>query len=299
MNRPDYEALARQLDDTGEFKVLRRFVPRASYGALDEDEEIRSALFVDVETTGKNPSTDRVIEFAGVPFTFGIKSGRITGVGAPLAALEDPGCPIPPEIVRLTHISDAMVRGKRIDDSAVQVLVDGAQLIIAHNAKFDRPFLEARFPCFTDKHWACSINDVPWEAHALGSVKLGWLLMEHAGLYFRAHRAEDDCLAAIHVLATPFADDGTLPMRYLLESSRRPTVLVRAVDSPFDAKDALKARGYHWDAGASDRPKAWQKEITEEALDAEQEWLRDEVYKGRGEPQTRKLTARTRYSGRR
>ncbi|HEY3287571.1 MAG TPA: 3'-5' exonuclease [Gemmatimonadaceae bacterium] len=295
-HRPDYEALARQLDMSGEFKVLRRFMPCASYGALEEGDEARTALFVDVETTGMQWVNDRIIEFAGVPFTFGTKSGRISSVGTPFVSLEDPGRPIPPEIVRLTRITDQMVAGARIDAGAVQALADQAQLVIAHNARFDRPFLEARFPFFADKPWACSINDVPWETHGLGSVKLGWLLMEHAGLYFRAHRAEDDCLAAIHVLATPFADDGSLPMRHLIESSRRHTILVRAVNSPFETKDLLKGRGYQWDNGTPERAKAWQKELAEQQLEPELGWLRDTVYKGRGGPETKKLTARSRYS---
>ena len=299
MNRPDFEALARQLDDTGEFKVLRRFVPRSSYGEPEGGEETRTALFVDVETTGMQWMTDRIIEFAGVPFTFGKESGRIISVGTPFVSLEDPGRPVPDEIVRLTHITDAMVAGHRIDDEQVKALADQVQLVIAHNARFDRPFVEARFPIFEEKHWACSINDVPWESHGLGSVKLGWLLMEHAGLYFRAHRAEDDCHAAIHILASPFADDGSLPMRHLLDSSRRHTVLVRAITAPFDAKDLLKARNYHWDNGTPERAKAWEKEIAEDALEVELAWLRETIYKGKGVPETKKLTARTRYSARR
>lgn len=296
MTRPDFEALAHQLDETGEFKVLRRFKPRLSYGDLERGEDSRSGLFVDVETTGMQWMNDRIIEFAGVPFTFGVESGRITRVGTPFVSLEDPGRPLPPEIVRLTHITDDMVAGQRIDDAQVNALADQAHLVIAHNAKFDRPFVEARFPAFADKPWACSITDVPWNAHGLTSVKLGWLLMEHAGVYFRAHRAEDDCSASIHVLATPFADDGSLPMRHLLESSRRHSVLVRAVNSPFDTKDLLKARGYQWDAGTPQRMKAWQKEVRDEALQAELAWLHETIYKGRGKPETTKLTARTRYS---
>jgi DNA polymerase-3 subunit epsilon len=296
MTRPDLEALARQLDKSGEFKVLRRFTPRASYGSLDDGDTPRTALFVDVETTGTLWGNDRIIEFAGVPFTFGATSGRIADVGTPYVSLEDPGRALPPEIIRLTHITDEMVAGARIDDARVDALLQAADLVIAHNAKFDRPFLEARFPSFANKAWACSIHDVPWEAHGLGSVKLGWLLMEHAGLYFRAHRAADDCHAAIHVLATPFADDASLPMRYLVESSQRQTILVRAVNSPFDTKDLLKARSYQWDAGTAERTKAWQKEISEEQLNAELAWLRATIYKGRGEPETKALTARTRYS---
>jgi len=299
MPRPDFEAIARQLDETGEFKVLRRFVPRSAYGEADGSEETRTALFVDVETTGMHWMADRIIEFAGVPFTFGKDSGRIVSVGIPFVSLEDPGRPVPPEIVRLTRITDEMVAGQRIDDAQLKALAGQSQLVVAHNAKFDRPFVEARFPFFEDKHWACSINDVPWEAHGLSSVKLGWLLMEHAGLYFRAHRAEDDCLAAIHILATPFADDGSLPMQHLLATSRRHTVMVRAVNAHFDTKELLKARNYHWDNGTPERSKAWQKEIAEEVQEAELAWLRDTIYKGKGTPETKKLTARTRYSGRR
>lgn len=296
MTRPNLEALARQLDETGEFKVLRRFVPRAAYWDAEEDEETQAGLFVDVETTGKQWPADRIIEFAGVPFTFGARSGRITTVGTPFAGLEDPHRPLTPEIVRLTHITDSMVAGQRIDDEQVTSLAGRATLVVAHNAKFDRPFVETRFPVFADIPWACSFSDVPWEEHELGSRKLGWLLMEHAGLYFRAHRAEDDCLAAIHVLATPFADDGSLPMRHLLDASRRGTVLVRAVGSPYETKDLLKSRGYQWDSGTSSRVKSWQKEIAEDALPVELAWLRDSIYRGRGAPETQPLTARTRYS---
>jgi len=296
MNRPDLEALARQLDKSGEFKVLRRFVPCTSYGTAVPAEDVLTAVFVDVETTGKQWGSDRIIEFAGVPFRFGATSGIVTDVGTPMVSLEDPGRPLPPEIIRLTHITDEMVAGTCIDDEQVHALVATADLVIAHNAKFDRPFLEARFPIFADKSWACSISDVPWEAHGLGSMKLGWLLMEHAGMYFRGHRAEYDCLAGVHVLATPFADDASVPMRHLIESSKRQTILVRAVNSPFDTKDLLKARNYQWDAGSVERAKAWQKEIHENMLDAELAWLRATIYKGRGEPQTRALTARTRYA---
>lgn len=296
MTRPDLEALARQLDETGEFKVLRRFVPQSSYGSPEGDEETRRALFVDVETTGMSWSSDRIIEFAGVPFTFGVRSGRIVSVEGAVASLEDPERPIPPHVVQLTKITDAMVTGQRIDDAQIDALAANADLIIAHNAKFDRPFVEARFPVFREKPWACSINDVPWESHGLGSVKLGWLLMEHAGLYFRAHRAEDDCLAAIHVLGTPFHDDGSLPMQQLLVSSRTQTMLVRAVNSPFDTKELLRARGYQWDPGTQDRAKSWQREVAAEALDAEVAWLDGTIYKGHGKPEVRKLNARSRYS---
>ena len=79
-------------------------------------------------------------------------------------------------------------------------------------------------------------------------------------------------------------------------SSRRHSVLVRAVNSPFDTKDLLKSRGYQWDSGTPERAKAWQKDVGEDLLELELAWLNDTIYKGRGKPETRKLTARARYS---
>ena len=62
--------------------------------------------------------------------------------------LEDPGFSIPPEITKITGITDKMVAGRRIDDGAVNDLVNRVVPVIAHNADFDRRFLEKRVPVF-------------------------------------------------------------------------------------------------------------------------------------------------------
>jgi DNA polymerase-3 subunit epsilon len=42
----------------------------------------------------------------------------------------------------------------------VAALMKDVQVVIAHNAKFDRPFVEGRWPLFQHLNWACSINDI-------------------------------------------------------------------------------------------------------------------------------------------
>jgi hypothetical protein len=54
-----------------------------------------------------------------------------------------PGVSIPSEITRLTDITDDMVVGQSIDMTALQALIAPADLLIAHNAGFDRPFCGA------------------------------------------------------------------------------------------------------------------------------------------------------------
>ena len=124
------ESLAKRLEASPDYRVLRRFVPPTRYHEGDGS-STATALVVDVETTGFDPVRDRIIEFCGVPFVFERDSGRILTVGPAVSFLEDPGRPIPEEIVRLTGITDAMVTGKAIDDSVVGALVAEAGPAVA------------------------------------------------------------------------------------------------------------------------------------------------------------------------
>ena len=92
--------------------------------------------FVDVETTGGDPSRHRVIEVAVVA----LDDGAIVDEWSTLI---DPGCPIPPTITGLTGIDDAMVAGApafaTIRDELHERL-DG-RVFVAHNVRFDFGFL--------------------------------------------------------------------------------------------------------------------------------------------------------------
>ncbi len=291
--------LAARLDTSPDYHVLRRFDPPRRYGESPTDAaRLRTALSLDVETTGMDRRTDAIIQLSLVPFTYEPETGRIFDVGDTLTFFEDPGRPIPPEIVRLTGIHDADVAGQRIDDAAVEALLEPASLVIAHNAEFDRPFTEARLPPFRGKPWACSIRDVGWRQAGLSSSSLEYLLMKRCACFYGAHRADQDARAVVHLLATPF-DDGTLPMGILLESARRGTVRIWAEGSPIETKDLLKARRYRWNPGTDGRPRAWHREIPADDQAAELEWLFANVYGGaRRRLRTDQLDARTRYSDR-
>lgn len=290
----DADRLIAELEATGDYRVLRRFMSRASYGDAPEA-ELRRGLAVDVETTGLDPASDAIIEFAAVEFRFSTVSGTVTSVSEPVSALEDPGRPIPRDVVALTGITQEMVAGQRIDDAAISALGAGADLVIAHNAAFDRKFLNRRFPVFAEKHWACSQREVPWKREAGASAALEYLLIKMSGMYFQGHRAAVDCQALVHLLATPLPS-GALPLRLLLESARRVSARVWAVGSPIAAKDRLKARGYRFNGGEDGRPRAWFRDIPRDELDAEKAWLAANASGDAPvEPRVDLLTARTRY----
>lgn len=139
------EAMAARLEQSGEFRVLRKLSPTLAVEAPDGG-LVRRGLFVDVETTGLDPAVDEIIELAMTPFSYG-SDGRITAVGASFEGLRQPTNPIPAHITAITGIDDAMVAGQSIDPEEVAHFAEQADLVIAHNAAFDRRFLERFCPC--------------------------------------------------------------------------------------------------------------------------------------------------------
>lgn len=154
----DYDAMAAALEATGNFKILRRIAPKDHIYPPDGT-GVRRALYVDTETTGLSPLKDEIIELAMVPFNYG-PDGRIFEILLPFQSFQEPSVPIPLDITRITGIDQSMVEGHRIDLDRVNQIVSEVDLVIAHNAAFDRRFLERLSASFVTKPWACSATQI-------------------------------------------------------------------------------------------------------------------------------------------
>ena len=291
----DLEAMAEQLRASGEYRVQRLLQPRLR---IHDPRGVptRLGLFVDVETTGLDPQKHEIIELAMIPFSY-LPDGLICDIGPPLEQFNEPSSPIPPAISRLTGITDAMVAGHRIDLDAVRTLANRAALVIAHNASFDRRFLERLSDTFVLKPWACSMSQVDWVEEGHEGVKLAYLAAG-AGFFYSRHRATHDCRAAIELLAAPLPASGVPAMRRLLEKARRPSWRIWAENSPFDLKDVLKARGYRWNGDDNPNPRAWYIDVDDGQQDEEIAFLRKEIYLRDFELLVREITAFNRFSDR-
>lgn len=272
----DPEAMAEVLDGHPDYRVLRRLKPRREFGHKRQG-EIAKVLILDTETTGLDSSKDRLIELALILVDVDKATGLPLQVQEVFDELEDPGRPIPAEATRVTGITDAMVAGKRLNEARVAELMAGVDLVIAHNARFDRGFMENRLPAFAYLPWACSVSEIDWQAQGRGSAKLEFLAHE-LGFFYDAHRAEMDCHALLAVLAAPLPNTGETGLARLLAAAQATSYRVQATGSPFSSKDALRARGYRWDA----ERKVWHTQVgNPAALEAECEWLKKDVYGGR------------------
>lgn len=94
----------------------------------------------DVETTGLDARTDKVVEFGAVRFD---RNGRLEEY----AQLVNPGCPIPPAALSVHGITDEEVAGSPAVREVLPEMVEflGESVLLAHNAPFDIGFFDAAF----------------------------------------------------------------------------------------------------------------------------------------------------------
>ena len=276
----NFEEMADQLTAHPDYKVKRRLVPILNFGPATGGPTKR-VLILDTETTGLDSRSENIIELAMLAVDLDLQTGQLVGEVEVYEDFEDPGRPIPPEITKLTGITSKDVQGQKLDEAKIKDMVERADLIVAHNAGFDRPFVENRLEVFEHKAWACSFAGIDWKAQGLGSAKLEFLCSE-LGWFYDAHRAQVDCHALLRVLSSPLKSSAeTKPLnglQQLFKSAENARTVVKAFGSPFETKDKLKARGYRWDAEA----RVWYTAVkSAEALETEAAWLKSEVYGGR------------------
>lgn len=258
------------------FKVIRPLTPRICYTNLPPPDKLLKAAILDTETTGLNLGADKIIELGIVIVEYCPETGHMYRVLNTYNELEDPGMLIPSESTKIHGITDDNVRGKRMSDAEVEALMADVALVIAHNAAFDRGFVEVRFPFFKEKAWACSLMQIPWKGEGFNTSNLEFLAYRF-GFHFSAHRASDDCFALLEVLNSELPVSGTNVLKMLLDAARTSDIKLWALNTPYEAKDKLKKRGYRWD----DVRRMWFTTVLQEEVALETDWLKSKVYENR------------------
>ncbi|MDG0816408.1 3'-5' exonuclease [Bdellovibrio svalbardensis] len=236
---------------------------------------IRVGAVLDVETTGLNQNEDVIIELGLRQFLFNKNTGEILKLGKSYSSFQDPERELPKEIVALTGITDEMVAGQKIDWEMVNSLIHESAVVIAHNARFDRPFIDKKSKPSTEKIWACSLKQIDWNVKGYFSSKLELLNIYH-GFFTDSHRALNDADALLYLLSQTDPATNKPYFFELANNAKRLMTQVVATAAPFDAKDHLKGRGYNWDSVN----RFWAKTIFKDDVPAEISWLEDSVYCG-------------------
>jgi len=291
----DYEEMARALEGTGDYRILRRFRPRDQFAKLPKGMTKQTGVILDVETTGLDTNKDEIIEIGMIKFSY-VDNGAIGEIIDTFSALNEPNIPVPAEVVELTGITHEDLAGQHIDHEAVAAFVADAKVIIAHNAKFDRRMCERHCEIFKSKAWGCSSSQVEWrKKHGFESSRLDHLL-RGVGLFHDGHRAIADCHAVLEMLVHDLKTLNRPAMALLLEEARRVVARVWAEGTSYSDREELKTRGYKWNNGKDGRAKSWYRDVDESASKDEVSWLRANIYKRNVDIRLQYIDALSRFS---
>ncbi|MCF8494417.1 MAG: DNA polymerase III subunit epsilon [Rickettsiaceae bacterium] len=275
MGTIDLKKLASILSKSNQYRVTEKYQKPEYYNIADASDKL-IAVFLDVEATGLSYATDKMIELGMVKFEY-TEDGRIFRLLDEFSGYQDPGLPIPEAITKLTCITDDMVKGHRINVNEIDSYLNNVDIIIAHNAQFDRTFFEITFPAIPPKAWGCSMYDIDWKFEDISSHKLEYIAYKY-NFFFEGHRAIIDCLAGIHILAQELPNSQQPVLKQLLTNALAIRFKLYATNSPYESKDLLKARGYRWSMNQNDKHRAWSIELTEDKVAEEINYLRSNVY---------------------
>jgi len=163
----------------------------------------------DIETTGLSPLTCKITEIGAVL----VKNDEVLSV---FNTFVDPEMSIPDEIIKLTGITDEMVKGAPKTKEAIQMFLDfiGDRMLVAHNASFDISFIRK----------AAQDNNLIFNNAYLDTVSMSRfvnpdlkkhkldVIADYFGLgNFNHHRASDDaemCSKIFYRMIEKLEDDG-------------------------------------------------------------------------------------------
>ena len=280
--------------DQSDWKLIRKLHLPKKYNEASS-EEIKKGIVLDVEATGLSIGHDDVIQLALLPFDYEVTSGRIININKDQAfnGMREPRVPISEEASLITGITNEMVLNKKIDSKSVEAIIENTDLVIAHNAAYDRPMVEQHWDCFKTVSWACTFRSINWLKEGFSSAKLELLGLNY-GWFYEGHDAFNDCEACLALLSETLPKRNETVFSVLREYAIKPTYLIKAIDAPYDQRTLLRRKGYRWRPADQLNGKVWWTE-TDDYIE-EINWLNKEIYKRKINIPIKKITALNRYS---
>lgn len=196
---------------------------------------IKDYLCLDLETTGLNPKTEKIIEIGAVR----VRDGRITdsfeSLVAPERLLEE-------RITELTGITDDMLKNAPEKEDIIPKFLEfaGDDIIMGHSILFDYSFLKRaaiNCKCQFEKRGIDTLKIARKFLPDLESRSLSYLCSYYK-IEHRAHRALEDAKATVSLYQK-------LAEEFYTEEDFRPFPLIYKVKKESPVTKAQKERLYH------------------------------------------------------
>ncbi len=186
----------------------------------------------DIETTGLNPQQDRITEIGAVK----IRNGQIVDR---FSAFVNPGVSIPSFIVKLTGITDDMVKDAPPIEQVLNEFMEFIQgsVLVAHNANFDVGFIKQNAKVMGEKVKNPYIDTLELCRKMfpeIGRYKLN-IVAKHLKIELENHhRAVDDSMATAKIF-----------LHCINVLKEKGCKSIKDIQNAFDGEVNLKASSYH------------------------------------------------------
>ena len=272
------------------YKYTGKDLKISSEESYFNDDNYAKVCVVDLETTGLDFERDQIVEIGLQLIAVNRNDYKEVKNLKEYESYNDTNLEIDEEITQLTGITKQMIEGKSIEWSKVEEIFSSSDIIVAHNALFDRHFLEKNID-FSNV-WACSKSDIDWKKRGFLNTKLELLCVWH-GFFYDAHRAMNDVAATTHLLIHP-SYGGDPPLKELVENSQKKHHLIinRFPYNETFIKLIKKRGGYRYNP----KDKSWRILLKEkDLLDLEVEWLQKNIYNGYFQGDVREISLFDKY----
>ena len=207
-------------------------------------------LILDTETTGLDPGRDRCIEVGAVLFDVTHRA-VLTQISFLLPCDDNPARPVNGIDPAVTQLPQPWPQALQ----CFEAMLAAADLVVAHNATFDRQWFGlGPLPPIT-KPWLCSMEDLRWPAdkRLRSNPSVRDLALAYGVPVWAAHRALTDCLYIAQVF------ERCPELEQLLQAGLEPRRLYRARLS-YEERHKAREAGFRWNEPISG---AWSRRLSE------------------------------------
>ena len=207
-------------------------------------------LILDTETTGLDPQRDRCIELGAVLFDLPRRS-VLSQVSLLLPCDQNAAQAVNGIDPELTQQPQPWQQGLQW----FEALLASADLVVAHNAAFDRQWFGIEPLPAIHKPWLCTMEDIRWPAdrNLRSNPSVRDLALAYSVPVWAAHRALTDCIYLAQVFER--CDD----LEQLVQQGLEPRRLYRARLS-YEERHRARDAGFRWNEPVSG---AWSRRLSE------------------------------------
>ena len=207
-------------------------------------------LILDTETTGLDPQRDRCIEIGAVLFDLPRRS-VLSQVSLLLPCDQNPAQAVNGIEPALTQQPQPWQQGLQW----FEALLASADLVVAHNAAFDRQWFGIAPLPPIHKPWLCTMEDIRWpaERRLRSNPSVRDLALAYSVPVWAAHRALTDCIYLAQVF------ERCSDLEQLVQQGLEPRRLYRARLS-YEERHQAREAGFRWNEPVSG---AWSRRLSE------------------------------------